>query len=348
MEILVGSYSRHLGDIGGNGDGIYSVSVDAETGEFGLPTLLADCVNPTYLTLAPDRQHLFAVREVFAKDQPALLSFRLTSSGALTATSQLEISGELPCHLAYDPVNMRLASAQYWTGDLAICDVKDGVLQAPASALARAGSGPNSDRQQGPHAHFVVFTDDGTILHSADLGSDSIISVRLDAENHPIETVSLPLPAGCGPRHMALTKDTSKAFVVCELDESLIALGRSGLGWEISSVQPGFAAPLGVDGACAAIRLSPDENHVYISGRRQSCIAGFAIGSQITPLGETSTGGLNPRDFIISKDGNWAIVGNQESDTLISLRRDPVSGTLSASGHSCDVGSPVSLVELSD
>ena len=101
------------------------------------------------------------------------------------------------------------------------------------------------------------------------------------------------------------------------------------------------------DGAGAAIRLSPDERHLYLSDRKQSAIAGFGVADSPVPLGEINSGGLSPRDFILTSDGAWVIAANQNSNLLASFSRDPESGLLTASGHVCAIGSPVALVEWS-
>lgn len=264
MELLVGTYSHSLAGMAGNGEGIYGVSFEPEDGTFGAPRLLARCVNPSSLTQAPDGQTVFAGREVFACDGPALLSFNAGPDLTLTPRAELPLTGELPCHLSYDPIHARLASAQYWTGDVAISSVAEGLIAGPATCLAHQGSGPNVERQEGPHAHFVTFTDQGTVLHSVDLGADLIVSHLLNAANQSVQTVSLALPPGSGPRHMAVTRDGQRAFVLCELDESLVVLTRRKLGWSIATIQPGFAAPSGEDGAGAAIRLSADERHLSL------------------------------------------------------------------------------------
>ena len=345
MDIFVGTYSQPLAGMAGNGEGIYTVAFDPATGAFGTPQLLAECVNPSSLVLSPDGSTLFVGKEVFADNTPALLSFQIASSGALTLISHKTISGTLPCHLAFDPVKGRLASAQYGTGDVTICNVTDGVFQGSPVYLNRKGNGPNKARQEGPHAHHVAFSDAGEVLHLVDLGTDSIVSYCLGSDNRPVAEVILHLPAGCGPRHMALTRNAARAFVLCELDESLITLTRAGLGWEIVNVQAGFAPPMGEDGSGAAIRLASDERHIYLSGRRQARIAYFAANDAVMPLGEVDCGGLSPREFILTSNAAWVIVANQNSNTLTSLRRASTTGLLTVSEHSCAIGSPVALAE---
>lgn len=346
MDFFVGTYSRTVFDVEGHGEGIYSLSFDPTDGAFGTPRLVAECANPSALVLTPDGATLFASRELFADDNPALLSFRVASATELNKISQLELAGELPCHLAFDPHKGRLASAQYWTGDVAVCDVIDGEIKSSPVYLTRTGTGPNAGRQEGPHAHCVAFSDEGTVLHMADLGIDGIVSHRLDGDGNPVDVQTVQLSPGAGPRHLVLNEYASRAFVLCELDETLVTLDRSGLGWKVANVQPGFAPPQGEDGSAAAIRMSPDGRHVYISGRRQSRIAGFAVGDALTPLGEVDCIGKTPRDFIVTSDGNWLIVAHQDSNTIMSMRRDRETGKLSPTEHICSIGSPVALAEL--
>lgn len=346
MDILVGTYSSLSDESSEISKGIYAVSFDPTDGTFGSPRLVAESLNPSYLLLTPDAQTLFAVREVFKDDTPTLSSFRVGSSAALTKLSEVHLAGELPCHLAFDPVRNRLASAQYWTGDVALCQVEEGALGTPIGILNLLKTGPITARQDGPHAHCVAFTNDGEVLHVVDLGTDSLTSHRLGANNEPVENTVLTLPTGCGPRHIAINKSSTRAYLFCELDESLIVLDRSGLGWCVANVQPGFEAPKGELGSGAAIRHSVDERHVYISGRRQSRIACFTTAGNLTQIGEFDTGGVSPRDFILTMDGGWLIVANQDCGTLKSFRRDAVSGIATASGHGCAIRKPVSLVEL--
>ncbi len=343
MEILVGTYTESPAGGADAGEGIYSVRFDCQTGEFGQPNLLAKCTNPSALVTSPDGKMLFAVREVLTNNEPALLVFRRSAGGVLSTRSTMNVTGELPCHLAYNPTHERLASAQYGTGDIAISSVRNGELRPP-TYLTRSGCGPNPERQEGPHAHYVAFTDSGTVLHHVDLGTDTILSYRLNAGNDVEKTMALSVTAGSGPRHMAVSRDESKAWVLCELDESLVFVVRQGLGWAVDKVVQTFDAPVGEDGAAAAIRLSPSEKHLYISGRRQSQIAAFTTSGE--HVGTSDCGGKTPRDFMITPDGNWVISANQASHSLTSLRRDRLSGALELTAHSCSISSPVALITV--
>ena len=343
MELLIGTYSQTTGDVPGNGEGIYSVSFDADTGAFDTPRLRQECSNPSWLELSPDGRHLFSVRESFEPNDAAILSFHLDRSGNLNLTNTLSIKGDSPCHLAFDPHHQRLASAQYASGNVAIAPVIAGELKT-VQYIDGSGTGPNPNRQEGPHAHFVNFTDNGDVLHIVDLGADRITSHRLSYDGAIIETTVVNTPPGSGPRHMAINKSGTRAWALCELNETLIFLLRDGFGWKVDKIQNAFTTPETRDGAAGAIRFSPDERFFYISGRHQSCIAGFDTDGN--SVGEVATGGDFPRDFIVSADGNWVIVANQLGNNLTSFKRNPASGELIPTMHNCEIGSPVSVLEL--
>lgn len=326
-------------------EGICSVEFDPETGAFGEPTTLAQPLNPSYVLMDRSAQVLFAVRETTKDEDPALLSFSTGAKNGLAPLSKVLVAGELPCHLAFDPTHQRLASAQYLTGDVALCRTVDGVLQQPKTILNNLPLGPKPQRQEAPHAHCVAFTDEGSVLHVVDLGTDSVTSHRLDDGDEVVETQVLPLPPGCGPRHIVLNKAASRGFVICELDESLITLERNGIGWALESIHEGFPPPTDGLGAGAAIRLTADEKFVYVSGRRQSAIACFSVNGNVQPVAEFPSGGQIPRDFILTSDGNWLIVAHQDSGTLTSIKIDPENGLFELSEHRCNLHKPVCVLE---
>lgn len=345
MQLFVGTYSNTTDLNNPKPHGICRVDFDPETGEFGKPEVAASALNASYLGAGTDFKTLFAVRETMSVDEPALLTFAVDAKAGLTPLSRVAMPGELPCHLAYDATNMRLVSAQYGTGDVLICAATEGKLHTPVIVKNTLKTGPFAPRQDGPHAHFVTFSDAGDVLHAVDLGTDSITSYRLNAENAVIETAVTQLPPGCGPRHMVLNAAETRAYLLCELDETLIALDRSDLGWEVTERVAAFPPPDDKHGSCAAIRLSGDESHVFVSGRRQSEIACFAVSGGLHRVGAFASGGKTPRDFILTRDGRWIIAANQDTDNLVSFRYDAEAGRFEPSGHQCAIFKPVSVLE---
>jgi len=136
--------------------------------------------------------------------------------------------------------------------------------------------------------------------------------------------------------------------VVNELDETVAILSQDGDGWGLVTTVEAFSCPAGTDGSLAAIRFSPDERHVYVTGRRQSRVAVFSVGRNTNGLTRTrdvEAGGIAPRDFVISSDGRWALSANQDSSQVASFARDPESGTLTPTGSVVEIGSACALLQ---
>ena len=352
FTIFIGTYSQSIAGMSANGEGIYSCTVDQATGAFGVPVLAAECTNPSYLALDPQFEYLYAVKEVFAASAPAVLAMAVDKRGLLKTLNSQAVPGELPCHVALDHTHRLLATAQYWSGDICLYRLaSDGTILPNPTKIQRKGNGPNSSRQEGPHAHFVHFltseTGDITLVIT-DLGTDSVAFYPITIDCGDIIAGSpktLSAPEGAGPRHIAFTKNADMAFVVNELQESVLVLISGDQGdWLISQKVQVFPELSTQDGACAAIRISPDERHVYVSGRCQSRVACFSVDCARQALerqGDIATGGEGPRDFAVSPDGTLLVVANQSSNSLTSFYRDPISGLLKATGHSVELGSPV-------
>src|SRR5262249_37274820 len=142
--------------------GIYAFRFDDRTGALTPLGLVADTPSPSFLTTSSSGRLLFAVNEID--------TFKGEKSGSVTSfagdpgTGKLgEISvqptrGAAPCHLALDRTERYLAVANYNGGNFALLPVDAAGKLGPAKlVVAGQGSGPNRQRQEGPHAHSVVF-----------------------------------------------------------------------------------------------------------------------------------------------------------------------------------------------
>ena len=350
MEFLVGTYSQPLGGMPARGEGIYSATIDLRTGALAKPRCLVRCPNPSYLAWGPGRRCLYATRELFADSGPALASFR-PRAGGLEEIQSVALQGDLPCHISIDTTGQFLASAQYGGGDVAVYRLESsGGMLEPGVRIQHAGCGPNKQRQEGPHAHYAAVLSERRMLVAVDLGLDAVIGYRVDLSTGSVDSTPLftvPAEPGSGPRHLAMLPGTDTAYVYCELSDEIVQLAFTPEGCRRVGLMRAFPPERGVDPAGAAIRVSPDGRHVYVSGRSQSSIACFAVDPvthALAPLADIDTGGMGPRDFSITPDGSHLVVANEHSDHVTSLRRDAASGLLSATGHSLEVGSPVCIL----
>jgi 6-phosphogluconolactonase len=63
----------------------------------------------------------------------------------------------------------------------------------------------------------------------------------------------------------------------------------------------------------------------------------------LKPIEFVSTQGKTPRGFVLDPTGNFLIVGNQDSDTMVIFKVNHGSGKLTPAGAPIEIGSPVAF-----
>lgn len=317
----------------------------------------------SWLTASGDGRFVYCVNEQpDAAGNGGVIAFRADrGSGKLTLINRASCAGQEPCHLARSPEGKFLVVANYAVaavpgGNFAVLPLyADGSLGEPAQVVPHQGSGPVAERQGSAHAHSAVFTPDGRYLVVQDLGADALVTYRYTAQaaNAPI---ALPahhrcaIAAGSGPRHLAFRADGRYAYLVNELNATLCVLscddGAFSLMQTLPLAQPGYSGRVGA----AAIHLSADERFLYVSNREDANqIIGFALDAesgQLELLAHWPSGGMAPREFTLDPSGRWLLVGNQASDQVTVLRRDPATGLLEPTDKNFAAGAPAAFLWL--
>ncbi|MGD1463892.1 lactonase family protein [Vibrio harveyi] len=340
LHFYVGTYT----DSPSQSQGIACVSLDIATGALTLTNeLVPEAVkmvrNPSYLALKGEG--LYTFNEVERLEGAELIFAEKTDSYALP------IEGDYPCHI--DIKASLLAVANYGSGNVSVYQLDEqGKPLKSIAELYVEGSGPNAERQASPHAHQATFLNHSEQLAVVDLGTDSVhfYDYKKDGETVKFSlSQSIAMPPGSGPRHLVFDSDESVAYVVCELSETLAVLHKQRGQWNLTQ-QVKLLADEENKEAASAIRLSADERFVYVSCRAQNLISTFDVTSDIpVQIAVSDCGGAFPRDFVLSRDGQWMLVANQHSHNVVSFHRNPETGVITPTGYSCDIGAPVCLVE---
>jgi 6-phosphogluconolactonase len=177
--VYAGTYTK------GASKGIYAYRFQTTTGKLTPLGVAAESVNPSFLIDDSSHSFLYAVNEDNNGSQPgnSVSAFaRDIKIGKLSLLNQVSSRGVWPCHLALDKTGHWLAAANYGSGSMVIMPVRaDGRLGEVTVVDQHGGSSVNRERQQGAHAHEVVFSPDNRFLLLADLGLDKIFVYRFDA-----------------------------------------------------------------------------------------------------------------------------------------------------------------------
>ncbi|WP_172168612.1 lactonase family protein [Paraburkholderia elongata] len=354
-DMLVGTYT------GGKSEGLYVYRFDTKTGE---PTRVsvAQTVNPSYLVVSRDRRFVYAVNELPGDNGPAtqrggISAFRFdAASGQLTFLNKVSSDGNDPCYLSVSPDGKYLLTANYSVaadpgGSFAVFPLQaDGQVGASVLTVHHEGGGPVKGRQDNSHVHSTVFSPDGHYLFAQDLGADKLYSYRYTPDGSrglfgPTDWRYTQEKAGTGPRHLVFGADGKHAYLTSELAATVstfnYADGKLAQVQTISLTEPGFKGAVGA----AAIHLSPDGRFLYATNRGDANeIVIFSVdpaNGHLKRIGHQPSLGKSPREFAIDPTGNWLIVGNQNSDTVVVFKRDQQSGLLEANPKQFELGSPV-------
>ncbi len=335
--------------------GIALAAFDAVAGEIGPFAFAAELPNPTFQALHPNGRVLYSVSEVrdaAGRRGGAIHAFAVNcATGALTFLNSRPSEGAGPCHVSVDGAGRYVMAANYASGSAVVFPIEAEGRIGPASGVAQhAGSGPNPDRQKGPHAHSITPDPKGRLALVADLGLDRVMLYRLDDPPGgltPADPPSVAVPPGHGPRHVAFHPALPWVYVVNEMGNSVTAFSIQGPGellraeQTLSTLPPGFAE----DNTGADIHVHPNGRFLYASNRGHDSLALFRIGpdGRLTPGGWYPTQGRCPRNFALDPAGRWLLAAHQESDSIVLFRVDPATGALSPSGRAVEISMPVCL-----
>lgn len=355
FDLLVGTYTGN-----GKSEGIYVYRFDPRDGNV-TKIATAKTVNPSYLVVSQNRQHVYAVNELPGDDGPAeqrggISAFRFDpASGQLAFVNEVSSAGNDPAYLALSPDEKYLLAANYSVasnpgGSFAVFPLDGDRVEPSVLTVHHDGSGPVKGRQDNSHVHSTVFSPDGRYLFAQDLGVDKIYSYRYTPDGSrglfgPTESRYTEVKPGSGPRHLVFDKAGKHVYVTTEMSSSVLLYdyddGKLTLKDTSQMTPAGFKGKTGG----GALHLSADGRFLYVTNRGDvNEILTYAVNAadgRLMLLHRQSTLGKTPREFAIDPSGHWLIVGNQDSDTAFIFRRNPETGALASDPKRVDIGSPV-------
>ncbi|MFC3607612.1 lactonase family protein [Stutzerimonas tarimensis] len=330
--LAVGTYTESMADSEGQpGAGIHLLRLDLASGELSEAVVHSGPVNPTYLTSALDK--LYSIREVGRDASPSLDVFALDRAAAtLTPLSSLSTPGSGPCHVSVDSLRSLVLVSNYNSGEvLAYSLDPDGLPWDEPVVMTRSGSGPDSERQDGPHAHCARTSPDGHFVYLCDLGTDKVMRHPvIDGRVRTSADLTLAARPGAGPRHLDFTPSGRHLLVNNELASSLSLYRLS--GDEVALVQELSTLSGEVEGnKVAALCIHPSGRFVYVSNRGEDSVFAARLdeaAGSLTRLGSWKAGGRTPRGMAVSPDGRFLLVASQDDGLIQVFRIEPDDGGL--------------------
>ncbi len=353
--VYVGTYAKP------DQESIFGYHLNPNTGELSRAWGMKGGENPSYLTLDSKRKFLFAANETteykYSKSG-SVSAFSLDAkTGTPTLLNQLPSLGGAPCYITLDKTEKLALVANYVGGNVSIFPVQaNGNLDAASDVKQHSGTGFDKKRQTSPHAHCIIPSPDNKFVFAVDLTLDKIFSYKL--ETGTAKLIAQPKPAfvtkpGAGPRHLTFHPNGRFAFLINELNSTMVALNYNAASGSFTEIQAVSTLPEDFKEAsyCADVHVSPDGKFLYGSNRGHNSIVVFAItpdSGKLTLVQHVDTGGKWPRNFTLDPTGQILLVANQNTNNIVTFRVDKQTGQLTPTGVNIEVPSPVCLKVVTD
>jgi 6-phosphogluconolactonase len=304
--------------------------------------------NPSYLTISPDKRRLYAVEELDDIERSQLHTYALEAeTGSLKLIAKHASPGSFACHVHVDDEMRHVFISNFVSGDLVHYRLSpDGVPEGQPEVTSRQDADPGDKPS---NFHFASVIPETSTLMVCDAGKDTIAAYNVTDQGLVADpSHTLRAAPGSFPRHFALgPQDT---FVVAHEHAATLGIHRfRANGIESGEVISSLPADWTGRRSGAAVRVHPNGQFAYMSNRGHDSIFSARIDAgrlRLVPVGNTNTGGNEPRDFALDESGKWMVVANQNSDTLVSFKVDAKTGALTPSGHTLETGNPVSVLWL--
>ncbi len=360
--VFVGTYTTKT-----ESRGIYGYEFDADTGKLTPKGVAAEARDPSWVAVHPSGKFLYAANE--AGKSSTVSAFAVdVKSGKLTLLNQMPALGEDPCYISFDKAGKYVLVANYTSGNIVVFPILPGGKLGEHTALVQVSgaTGPNKERQEGSHAHWIETSmGNGTVFVAA-LGLDRVMTYKFDpakgtlgampaaGPHQPFVQNALELSPGTGPRHVAISKVTDFRrflYVLGELDSTITVFGTTKEGIFGGAIQkvPMLPAEFSGRNDAAEIEIHPSGKFLYASNRGHDSIAIFAIDpakGTLTFVARVPTGGKEPRHFAIDPSGKYLLAENQFSNDIVVFKIDAATGGLTPTGQVAEVPSPVNIAFL--
>lgn len=214
------------------------------------------------------------------------------------------------CHIAIHPTLDILATTNYGEGSCQFFIKEEGQWKLAKRHIEEEGS----------HQHFVYFSTTHDHIIICDLGLNQLVTYNYDFEKISVHQFQEDI----GPRHFVTNDKEDYFYLLCELSNELLVLHREDFEYNIIQRESLLEDPVSQGNNSAAIRMSKDGRFIYASVRNnEESIVVFEIKDHlVTKIQTISSHGKHPRDINLSKDENFLLVANKDSDNVVFFKRD--------------------------
>lgn len=328
VRMLLGSYGP------ADNDGIRLYEFNQETGEARMVCGLRGVADPSFVEIASDGRHFYAVSEE-DDSTAALVAAEIVTDGDsinMRIINSQTTDGTAPCHVKIIENRGKVFTSNYNGGSFTqfSIDKQTGAL-LPEKRVRHFDSKS--------HIHCVETTPDMAYYVVDDLGMDKVMLFDIDDEE--LWAVENDVEKGSGPRHITFGPDGRFAYLINELSGTVTVFRYTGKP-QMEIVQYAACDSVGGHGS-ADIHISNDGRFLYASNRlKEDGISIFSIdreSGKITKVGYHLTG-IHPRNFALSPNGKYLLCACRGSNCIEIFTRDAETGMLHDTGKKIEMSKP--------
>jgi 6-phosphogluconolactonase len=306
--------------------------------------------NASYITYNPNNSVAYVVNENHTLlDSLTAISVNIKEN-ALKVINKISSGGADPCYVSISSDAKHIFSANYSDGSLSIASIDtDGALIENLQIIkhkVRDRTNVNS------HMHAVVLSPGEDYLVASNLGLDTLTVYCYDKHSTTtpldlINALTVAIPKGTGPRHIAFSSSGNYILIVGELNATLNLYTWKEGRMELKQIVQLMPMEFLNTNSAADIHFSSDGKFVYVSNRGDAnqiiyYLFDDVIGS-LSYAGRFSTQGIGPRNFALDPSGAHMLVAHQASNNIKFFKTDKTTGATTPMDITLNIHNPVCI-----
>jgi 6-phosphogluconolactonase len=136
---------------------------------------------------------------------------------------------------------------------------------------------------------------------------------------------------GAGPRHLTFHPNNKWIYVLNELNNTVSLVKEKNEAYEVDFSIATLPKDFTAFSKAADIHISKDGKFLYASNRGHESIVIYEVNPEngtLKTIGYQPVLGKHPRNFSLSPDEKYLLVANQDTNNIVSFKRDAKTGEL--------------------
>lgn len=314
----------------------YGMALDTSLASFGersIPMWTDGIESPSFIAFGDN--YLFAITE--NNYYASIYAYHRETVGIYRRTDQRGFAGGELCHIVYSPKNRMLFGACCVSGTImsVAFDPESGKF-GDVQTVEQTGD----DRSE-PHCVMLNKAEDR--LYTVNRGLGRVYEYRIE-NGSLVEEKVFSLPKESGPRHLRLSADETKLYVIAEYGNQIFVCNAA----DGTVLQTVSTLPENYKGVSRSSTLcfTPDGRFLYAANRYVDTIAVFSVdeGGMLTYLDSFDCGGRSPRHMEMAPDGSQLVICCQDSDWVVFKKLNPETGIATHTVREIPFNAPACVV----